>query len=155
MLFEGGAMPGFDWAQAWRDKAAMRKRADSVEFWNNRAPSFAKTAGVSPYARTFLELADVHEGETVFDMGAGSGTLALPLARDGFKVFAGDFSSVMLDLMMERAELEGIGHLITTKVMAWEDEWDAPVCDVAFASRSIATDDRVIFRALASLATSS
>ena len=67
MLFEGGAMPGFDWAQAWRDKSAMRKRADGVEFWNNRAPSFAKTAGVSPYARTFLELADVHEGETVFD----------------------------------------------------------------------------------------
>ena len=133
-----------DWAQAWREHSAERNKPDNEQFWDNRAPSFAKTAGTSPYAARFLELTGVREGESVFDMGCGSGTLALPLAREGHEIVACDFSQVMLDLMMQRAELDGIAGLISTHKLAWADDWsthDLPVCDVAVASRSIATDD--------------
>ena len=88
-----------DWAQSWRDAQAQRRKPDNSEFWNNRAPSFLKVAGTSPYAVEFVKRAQLQPGETVFDMGCGSGTLALPLARQGHKVWGCDFSPVMLELM--------------------------------------------------------
>jgi hypothetical protein len=133
-----------DWNAAWKEDQMFRRNADNSEYWNNRAPSFAKTAGESPYAKEFLENAGILEGEIVFDMGCGSGTLALPLARAGHHVYACDFSEVMLDLMMERAELDGVAQFIHPVNLAWDEDWSrikAPVCDVAFASRSIATAD--------------
>lgn len=133
-----------DWDEAWKERQRRRRHADDLEFWEKRAPSFAKTAGTSPYAREFLERSDVHDGETVFDMGCGSGTLALPLARRGVEVWACDFSPTMLELMMRRAELEGTDSLIHPVELAWGESWEGkglPVCDVAFASRSVATDD--------------
>lgn len=135
---------GFDWTEAWKRHQEERRHADDREFWNQRAPSFAKTAGTSPYARRFLENAGVRIGQTVFDMGCGSGTLALPLAQQGIEVWACDFSPVMLELMMRRARMEGIDDLIHPLCLAWDEDWDAvqaPVCDFAFASRSVATSD--------------
>ncbi len=137
-------MMGFDWGEAWKREQAKRRHADDADYWNMRAPSFAKTAGTSPYAKTFLKLAGIQPGETVFDMGCGSGTLALPLAREGHVVEAADFSTNMLKLMMKRAELEGASGFIHSHTLAWKDDFansGIPVCDVAVASRSIATDD--------------
>lgn len=136
--------PDIDWAQAWKKVQESRQRDGGAEYWNKRAPSFAKTAGVSPYARDFLERAGVRDGETVLDMGCGSGTLALPLAAAGHEVYARDFSTRMIELMLQRAELDGTRAHIHEQLLAWDDDWDAaqvPVADVAFASRSIATKD--------------
>ncbi|MGI6031995.1 MAG: class I SAM-dependent methyltransferase [Coriobacteriales bacterium] len=133
-----------DWNQMWKEAQELRRRSDDAGYWDKRAPSFAKTAGTSPYARTFLERAKLVEGDTVFDMGCGSGTLALPLARAGYEVYAADFSSVMIEIMMKRAVDEGIEQRIHTINLSWDEDWDArdlPICDVAFASRSIATGD--------------
>ena len=76
-------------------------------------------------------------------MGCGSGTLAVPLALAGHEVYAADFSPAMfVELMMRRARVEGVEELIHPIEMSWDEEWKAaPVCDVAFASRSIATQD--------------
>lgn len=145
-----------DWAQAWIDAQQDRRPAESSEFWDNRAPNFAKIAGSSPYAEKFLKLSGIDEGETVFDMGCGSGTLALPLAREGHHVYAADFSPVMIDLMMQQAKLEGIEDFIHPIELSWDEGWShiqAPVCDYAFASRSIATADmRAALRKLESVA---
>lgn len=133
-----------DWNEAWKTEQAARRPADDSSFWDKRAPSFQKTAGTSPYARTFLEWARLEPNESVFDMGCGSGTLALPLAHAGHEVWAADFSDVMLELMMRRAAEEGVEHLIHPVHLSWEDDWDEtpiPECGVAFASRSIATSD--------------
>lgn len=133
-----------DWGAAWQEEQVGRRHADGSEYWNMRAPSYEKTAGTSPYARTFLDLARAREGETIFDMGCGSGTLALPLARAGHEVYAADFSEAMLDLMMRRAREEGTAELIHPTLLAWDDDWnvvDIPACDLAFASRSLATSD--------------
>lgn len=136
--------PDIDWAAAWRKAQESRQRDGGAEYWNKRAPSFAKTAGTSPYARDFLERAGVRDGETVLDMGCGSGTLALPLAAAGHEVHARDFSTRMIELMLQRAELDGTRGRIHEKLLAWDDDWDAagvPVADVAVASRSISTRD--------------
>ena len=146
---EAGRLPAeeaFDWNAAWKERQLRRRHDDSLEFWNGKAPSFAKTAGTSPYARDFMERADVQPGDTVLDMGCGSGTLALPYARNGIEVWAADFSPVMLELMMKRAVEEGLGDLVHPIRLSWNDDWDAadtvvPVCDIAIASRSMAADD--------------
>ena len=133
-----------DWSAAWKEYSATRRSADAQEYWNKRAPSFKKKAGTSPYTQEFLRIAGIQAGESVLDMGCGSGTLALPLAKQGCHVHAADFSQTMLELLNEQAEADGVAGSITTQLLAWADDWSAaqvPVCDVALASRSISTDD--------------
>lgn len=135
-----------DWRQSWMDFQRGRRVADNREYWNNRAHSFYSTAGTSPYAGEFIRLAAVQPGETVLDMGCGSGTLALPFARAGHEVYACDFSHVMLEILERAAAEEGLSDRIHTKLVSWNDDWDEaqmPVCDVAVASRSMAADDIV------------
>lgn len=134
----------FDWSFAWKEEQAIRRPADDSQYWDMRAPSFAKTAGSSPYADEFVKLAQIAPGETVFDMGCGSGALALPLARAGHHVYACDFSRAMIDLLMQRAGGEHLDDLIHPEILSWDEDWsrlEVPVCDVAIASRSLATTD--------------
>lgn len=133
-----------DWAAAWKDEQKRRNHPDNAEHWNERAKSYAKVSGTSTYAKIFLERAAVKSGETVLDMGCGSGALSLPLAHAGHEVYACDFSQGMLDALMERAFREGVAEHIHPMLVAWDDDWEragVPICDVAFASRSIATAD--------------
>ena len=133
-----------DWKEAWGCYQHVRRAADNASYWNERAKSFANHAGTSPYAREFMERAKVKEGETILDMGCGSGALAIPMALAGHDVYACDFSTAMLGIVEEAAHANGVADKIHTKLVSWADDWDeldVPVCDVAFASRSMAADD--------------
>lgn len=144
MDFVPAALNGVDWGEIWKEYQHLRHEPDDSSYWDKRAPSFQKIGVVTPYARKFIELAGVQPGETVFDMGCGSGTLSLPLAAQGTRMVARDFSPVMLELMMKQAKVEGTTGNIDALRLSWSDEWteeNAPVCDVAFASRSIITQD--------------
>lgn len=81
-----------DWRAAWIAEQEHRGRSDDATRWDERSANYAKVSGTSSYASTFLDYAGVREGETVLDMGCGSGALALPLAQDGHEVYACDFS---------------------------------------------------------------
>lgn len=133
-----------DWREAWASYQHARRAADNADYWNVRAKSFSLKAGTSPYAHEFVERAKIREGETILDMGCGSGTLAIPLALAGHEVWACDFSSAMLAILEEAAEVAGVADRIHTKLVSWTDNWDAlgvPECDVALASRSMAAID--------------
>lgn len=134
-----------DWNQEWKQLQSLRRKKDDASFWDERAKTFATKDTPNPYVERFLELADIKPGETVFDMGCGTGALAIPLGAEGHKVVAADFSQGMLEHLQTELDARGI-RTVFPKRMSWEDDWQSfgvrpGMTDVAIASRSIATSD--------------
>lgn len=134
-----------DWNAEWKELQKLRRRADDAAFWDKRSATFTTKDAPSPYVEQFLAYADIRPGETVFDMGCGTGALAIPLGEAGHKVVAADFSQGMLDQMQVRLDEANV-RTVFPKLMSWEDDWASfgvreGMTDVALASRSIATTD--------------
>lgn len=140
------ALTTTDWNEEWKALQVARERSDDATVWDAKAKSFpVKHGSQQGYVADFLRLADVRRGESVLDMGCGTGALATPLALDGHHVIACDFSQGMLDVMIADQRELGIDD-IDVKVMSWSDNWEEfgvtqNCVDVAIASRSIATND--------------
>ena len=134
-----------DWNAEWKELQKARRHADDAGYWDKRAATFGTKDAPNPYVDRFLELAGVRPGETVFDMGCGTGALAMPLGAAGHNVVAADFSCGMLGVLQGELDARGI-NCVTTKQMSWEDDWEAhgvgpESADVCMASRSIAVED--------------
>lgn len=134
-----------DWNEEWKRLQKARRKADDASYWDERSKTFGTKLGANPYADRFIELADIREGETVLDMGCGTGALSIPLGQAGHRVLAADFSSGMLDVLRDGLESAGVSCVKPLK-MSWSDDWAGAGVgkgrvDVALASRSIATDD--------------
>lgn len=133
-----------DWNVLWQN-ARRRKSWNSKQSadWDKKAPSFAKRNRNSPYTSLFLSHLSLDDSLTVLDVGCGPGTLAIPLAARVRHVTCIDYSKVMLELVEQRAEEEGLSN-IQTAHCAWEDDWQtnniAPH-DFAISSRSIGVHD--------------
>lgn len=140
-------LPTYSWAQEWKDLQVFRRRADNADYWNERAKTYVTKTGVSAYALEFIRLMDARPGETIFDMGCGTGSLAIPLAKVGHPVLAGDFSVGMLNELKAGIALEDApAELIRITQMSWADDWSfhgitSGCADIAIASRSIVTED--------------
>lgn len=135
-----------DWNEEWKQLQKARKAADDAAYWDEKAKTFpVKHGSQEGYVKGFLDLAGVKPGETVLDMGCGTGSLATPLAQAGVHVIACDFSRGMLDKMREDQAVLGVSG-VDVRQMSWADDWEAcglapNSVDVALASRSIATSD--------------
>lgn len=134
-----------DWNEEWKQLQQARRRFDDAGYWDKRAATFTTKDAPNPYVERFLELAGIRDGETVFDMGCGTGALSVPLGKRGNKVVAADFSRGMLDRLQETLDREGV-RTVFPKQMSWSDDWPAlgvrpGMVDVAVASRSVATSD--------------
>lgn len=134
-----------DWNEEWKQLQQARRRFDDAGYWDKRAATFTTKDAPNPYVERFLELAGIRDGETVFDMGCGTGALSVPLGKRGNKVVAADFSRGMLDRLQETLDREGV-RTVFPKQMSWSDDWPAlgvrpGMVDVAIASRSVATTD--------------
>lgn len=131
------------WAKEWERVQDISGHSDSVEFWDSFAPKFrkkAKTGERDEYPEQFYELMNPDEGDTIFDMGSGSGVLSLPFAAKGHKIVCADFSKEMLRVLSEDAEKEGLSDRIETIELDWNEDWslrELPVCDIALSSRSL------------------
>lgn len=134
-----------DWNAEWIELQKARRKADSAAHWDERSKTFKQADTPTPYVEAFLEYAGVRPGETVLDMGCGTGALAIPLGGMHHPVVAADFSRGMLERVREDCERLGIS-CVRTELMSWSDDWAAHgvgpgSVDVALASRSIATVD--------------
>lgn len=134
-----------DWNAEWKELQKARRHADDATYWDKRSATFGTKDAPNPYVERFLELARILPGETVFDMGCGTGALSVPLGKRGHKVVAADFSQGMLGQLQEALDREGV-RTVFPKQMSWADDWPSlgvrpGMVDVALASRSVATAD--------------
>jgi SAM-dependent methyltransferase len=133
-----------DWNRVWqalRERKGFKKR--SSQFWDSRSSSFAEGVLETQYADAFLDLVKPEPDWCVLDMGCGSGTLAIPLAKIVSSVTAVDFSSGMLDVVRSWCDSERIVNMTTIQA-SWEDDWEVKGIgsyDVAIASRSMVALD--------------
>lgn len=134
-----------DWNEEWKRLQKLRRRPDDAAYWDTRSQTYTTKDTPNPYVERFLELAHILPDETVFDMGCGTGALAIPLGAAGHKVVAADFSQGMLDRMIHDLDARGI-QTVFPKLMSWEDDWPVldvrpGMVDVCVASRSVAVPD--------------
>lgn len=129
-----------DWDILRRNARGQKSwKGKNVEDWDRNAKSFAERNEDSPYAALFLTRLPLDTSMTVLDIGAGPGTLALPLAERVASVTAIDYSQQMLDLLRQRAEDKKLTNIHTINC-AWEDDWKTlhvGIHDLAIASRSL------------------
>jgi len=116
------------WTEYWQQVVGQKKKGGPWQagFWDNRASQFAK----KPAGREEDRLAGVLDllnqagleidGATVLDIGAGTGSLAIPLAKMGATVTAVDFSAEMLRHLVKRADEEKAG-IERTVLVSWDE----------------------------------
>ena len=86
-------------------------RLPSATRWDGRVEAWEGVASSPVFNRLatrVLELAAIEDGNTVVDLGAGTGLLALPAARTALEVIAVDYSQPMLDRLAEHAVAAGL-----------------------------------------------
>jgi ubiquinone/menaquinone biosynthesis C-methylase UbiE len=104
-----------------RTATAVRENHDAPEdtraAWDKIAPGYDRTNTPTQMwlANEGLRRAGLQPGDRFLDVAAGSGALSIPAARLGARVLATDQSSVMLELLKQRAGREGLD--IETGVM--------------------------------------
>lgn len=135
-----------DWNEEWKELQKARRSSDDSRIWDKKAETYNKPFGHSPYSKEFIKMSGIAPGDSVFDMGCGTGAIAIPLAMEGHQVCAADFSGGMLEHLEADAKAAGVADAIKVVKLAWEDDWEAHGVmpkshDVAVASRSIATSD--------------
>lgn len=113
---------------------------DPAKAWDKRAKKFNEHA-MRQKERTEKQIAELHLDPeyAVLDLGAGTGRLSIPIAKQVKHVTAIDQSSGMLALLEENMQKEGIDN-ITCLQKRWEDVvigQDIEPHDVVIASHSL------------------
>lgn len=134
-----------DWNEEWKELQKRRRHVDDASYWDKRSATFSTKDTPNPYVERFLQLAGILPGETVFDMGCGTGALSIPLGKAGHTVMAADFSTGMLDVMKQELDAQKI-TTVQPLHMSWEDDWATrgvkpDSADVCLASRSMSVPD--------------
>ena len=115
-----------DWNELWKalhvsSPERAEKDRNPAAHWDKRAAAYRRVTRDERLA-TEQELAilGVQSGETVLDMGAGTGRLAVPVARTAAHVTALDPSEGMLAILRERMAAEGLTNYSCLR-KRWED----------------------------------
>ena len=105
-------------------EARLRERARTA--WSSG--DFARVgARMVLVGELLCRMVEIHAGERVLDVAAGSGNAAISAARRGASVTASDFVEPLLEVAQARAQIEGL-HLAT----AVADAQELPFADGSF-----------------------
>jgi SAM-dependent methyltransferase len=123
-----GAYTNIDWNEVWKARQerydAARITGDTSHDWDRKknADRYAAQSGGEFEKRIRMTLNGLSLSRTtrVLDIGAGPGTLAIPLAAKVREVTAVEPGSGMIAALKDRAALEGITS-ITCIQKRWED----------------------------------
>ncbi len=133
-----------DWNKLWQNAREQRSwSSKGPTDWDKKAISFASRSYHSPYVALFLSRLPLDKSFSVLDVGAGPGTLALPLSQHVGSVTAIDYSKKMLEILTDQAYKKNITNIRAISG-SWEDDWkllNIPRHDIAIASRSMNVAD--------------
>ena len=134
-----------DWNGMWKELmqnaswSRRRRGGDMIEFWDKRARHYSESTKRNNHAERIIAKLDIDPECTILDIGAGPGTLAIPLAKMVKHITAIDPSSGMLECLKDNAVSEGLKN-ITCINRKWEDVEigiDIAEHDIVLASHSI------------------
>lgn len=140
-----------DWNGIWKEhydkNVELRGRGECATVWESKkkAEEFLFQSEQNPgRISDVIEVLQPFPGSKVLDVGAGPGTLAVPLARIAGKVTAVEPAAGMTEVMKEYAAKNGISNL-TVIQKRWEDidpatDLDGPY-DIVFACHSLGMPD--------------
>ena len=141
-----------DWNEIWKARQSLHESSkhfdDPSHNWNRRenAERYDSTSRCKYDDRvmTTINGLDINENSHVLDIGAGPGTLAIPLASRVKDVTAVEPGEGMVEILNERMKKEGITN-IRTITKRWEDidlatDLDGQY-DVVIASLSLTMED--------------
>ena len=115
------------WADFWNESTKTEKKRGSFQptFWDAMSSRFVKNRSPEKEVDRVKAVLDLIkttgldlDGAEVLDIGAGTGSFSIPLAKLGAKVTAIDFSEGMLKNLKSRADNENV----TVRIM--QRSWD-------------------------------
>jgi FkbM family methyltransferase len=140
-------MPGIiNWDELWKATHAggfHHHGKDLAAHWDSRARLFNKRVMKNKArSKDQVALLGLTSGETVLDVGAGTGRLALPMAHLAKSVTALDQSAGMLSCLQENMAAEGIENIRCIQ-KSWQDVTDGELQphDVVLSSNSLGVYD--------------
>ncbi len=153
------------WTDQWEndqqnDTYKVHKGFSTPEYWDRTAASYdqdkneIKNKRLEKTLDLFERNGLLYKGMKVLDIGCGTGSLSLALAKRGAIITALDFSSKMLDRFEQDIPLEFKNHInlvledwhgVDIKKQSWENAFDFVV---AFMSPGVATPD-ALFKLMA------
>jgi len=140
-----------DWNGIWKDRyeknVELRGRGECATVWESKkkAEEFLFQSEQNPgRISNVINVLQPGPGSTVLDIGAGPGTLAVPLANLAGQVTAVEPAAGMTEVMKEYAAKKGISNL-TVIQKRWEDidpaaDLNGPY-DIVFACHSLGMPD--------------
>ena len=143
-------MDDFDWVEMWNkamEESYWGQRAGRPEFWDERVDWFNELVRQSNRAGMIISRIEIEPDYRVLDIGAGPGTVTIPLAKTIKGVTVVEPSNGMLARLKENASKEKLAN-ITYIPKKWEDveigkgkDIEAEEHDVVIASHSLVMKD--------------
>lgn len=147
-----------DLAKEWKELDRTRRHADELDVWNKRAASMTFKPGPSEYDTLFVRKLGLAEPARILDVGCGTGSIPVELAKRGHQVIAIDYSDVMLERARDYCKFQGVKIFddiafengsepgVFFANVSWQDDWDKynitkNSVDYCIASRSLITPD--------------
>lgn len=125
---------GIDWNEVWKEcyeeNMQCRSRRECASIWESRekARDFLNQSRENSHRiRHVINSLPVEPGSRILDIGAGPGTLAIPLAGIAAHVTAVEPAAGMAEVMAEYAEEKGVSNL---KIVGKRWEEIDPVTDL-------------------------
>jgi glycine/sarcosine N-methyltransferase len=100
----------------------LQEGVNQVLFYNELSTYYDQIFPLNHTAYSFVSQY-FHEGNSILDMGAGTGSMAVALAEKGFKVTASEPEETMAETIKQKANSKGISLSVSTKSMDEIDEF--------------------------------
>lgn len=119
----------------------------TFNFWDNMAKRYPRfnNASMSKDVNHIINWCQnkhvSFEGASILDIGAGTGTIAIPLAQKGANVTAMDISESMLAALNEDAKEQGVSEKVHTHQSDWDSFPLQKKYDIVIASMTPAISD--------------